>query len=1148
MKTKILFFNILALVFLLNKSLYAEDKPRVVEHVFLVDGQLVEKAGIGDVTVELKFDIAMNTDVEPEIHYSLSTADFPLTLPARGAWESDTLWQGNFTISSNLPSSGDGLYYFRINGALSSADVAMDTLISATTLEICRPDVAFNKSHINLGFFLAGNTVQVPLEISNPGCDDLTIQSISVGSPFFITNIGQNQVIPRESSRTINVGINTTERARWDDSLTIIIPQLRPTTYHIPISAISHGARLLIEPGSLNFGNVELGADSTQSVVIHNTPAADSALSDTLYIFSESISDPAIFSVSSYNRAIAPGDSSRLFVTFQPTKALQYIGHFVTLQNSDATQSNARIILLGRGIDNDPPPQIPGLVINWNTTFAGYTSQDSIRICWQPVTESSGIAEIRWKFTNEPKAPNTNNDLGLGGAIDLDESTTCIYLPLRSRLTNGLWYCYLWFVDGAGNSGYTTPIATVLNYDTRVPGVPVLLERTIAEQQWFSRFHPFNLRFLLPKKSSTGRNDIYAVRWNYGARPESASDYNVQRALGAHDDTVTVSIPFNSIECGEDSLFVWLVDSTGNSSASNITAIPYSFDGCPPEITRIRSSQLLVGTIGQAFMDTVLIQDETAISQAEVYYRFGGAESQEPPAQAVRIAETDSFVVTIPQGAVTRRGLEYRLKAADQFGQVAYGPESEGTCSTGSGENIWFPIQSRIVDQSDHPIDSQGNPLPLKSGNEMTHYQMISVPYELENPAVAAVLEDDLGGYDDSQWRFFDYIAETEGDPWVEGLEARDFQPGRSFFIITKKSGVVFDGGMGTTVRTICPDTLTLNEGWNFIATPFAFPVHKSSLRLINSNSNLTLRSYVAGWDITDVLEPWNGYALYVTRENDEEPIYLIIEPKAIVSHAQKTKPEAVSLAAGEWTLQISAQAGDFTDEHNWAGQYRRAENQIDEFDMAEPPAIGRHVAVSFPHQDWRQPATHFSADIRPVAASDQIWEFAVASTVPGEDVHVKFNLAGDVTQLQSIYLVDEKLGVKFNLLQKQEYTLIASELSTERTLKLISGSPAFVEENTVQVAEMPVEFQLAQNYPNPFNPETRIKFSLPQKDYVQIAVYDQLGRLVRLLANEEKAAGYHEIIWNGLNNAGQLLPSGPYFLQMRSDAFSQTRKMMLLK
>lgn len=93
-------------------------------------------------------------------------------------------------------------------------------------------------------------------------------------------------------------------------------------------------------------------------------------------------------------------------------------------------------------------------------------------------------------------------------------------------------------------------------------------------------------------------------------------------------------------------------------------------------------------------------------------------------------------------------------------------------------------------------------------------------------------------------------------------------------------------------------------------------------------------------------------------------------------------------------------------------------------------------------------------------------------------------------------------------------------------------------EEKTV-----PSVYSLEQNYPNPFNPSTTIDFSLPQKGFVEVNIFDLLGRKVASLVNGEMPAGRNRIKFNA---AG--LPSGLYIYSMRSGNFSQSRKMMLLK
>jgi len=48
-------------------------------------------------------------------------------------------------------------------------------------------------------------------------------------------------------------------------------------------------------------------------------------------------------------------------------------------------------------------------------------------------------------------------------------------------------------------------------------------------------------------------------------------------------------------------------------------------------------------------------------------------------------------------------------------------------------------------------------------------------------------------------------------------------------------------------------------------------------------------------------------------------------------------------------------------------------------------------------------------------------------------------------------------------------------------------------------------EFMLKQNYPNPFNPPTKIKYTIPQKEYFTLKIYNLASKKVTVLVNEEK-------------------------------------------
>ncbi len=96
----------------------------------------------------------------------------------------------------------------------------------------------------------------------------------------------------------------------------------------------------------------------------------------------------------------------------------------------------------------------------------------------------------------------------------------------------------------------------------------------------------------------------------------------------------------------------------------------------------------------------------------------------------------------------------------------------------------------------------------------------------------------------------------------------------------------------------------------------------------------------------------------------------------------------------------------------------------------------------------------------------------------------------------------------------------------------------------TYQIGDLvPKNYELSQNYPNPFNPTTTIRYSIPTSSSVTLKVFNMLGQEVMKLVDGQQKAGSYAVVFDASR-----LSSGVYFYQLQTEAFSNVKKMMLLK
>ncbi len=102
----------------------------------------------------------------------------------------------------------------------------------------------------------------------------------------------------------------------------------------------------------------------------------------------------------------------------------------------------------------------------------------------------------------------------------------------------------------------------------------------------------------------------------------------------------------------------------------------------------------------------------------------------------------------------------------------------------------------------------------------------------------------------------------------------------------------------------------------------------------------------------------------------------------------------------------------------------------------------------------------------------------------------------------------------------------------------------------------IPSDFVVYENFPNPFNPDTEIRYALPQRARVTVAVYNSLGQKVKTLLSAEQDAGMQSVTWDGTDEQGNAVASGLYLYRIMAatthpengTTYRQVRKMILMR
>ncbi len=172
------------------------------------------------------------------------------------------------------------------------------------------------------------------------------------------------------------------------------------------------------------------------------------------------------------------------------------------------------------------------------------------------------------------------------------------------------------------------------------------------------------------------------------------------------------------------------------------------------------------------------------------------------------------------------------------------------------------------------------------------------------------------------------------------------------------------------------------------------------------------------------------------------------------------------------------------------------------------------------------------------VGASGAVYVGGRSSGLVGESPYcvVKYTSDGDLAWVARCQWVDSVFNEMLDIaLDRWENVYTTGPI----TAKFVQTSTSTDDGNP----SLPENALLLAAYPNPFNARTTIQYELTAPSGVNLTIFDLLGNKVETLIDEHQEAGRHQIIWNA-----EGVPSGIYFYRLKTERYSSTKRILLVK
>ena len=467
----------------------------------------------------------------------------------------------------------------------------------------------------------------------------------------------------------------------------------------------------------------------------------------------------------------------------------------------------------------------------------------------------------------------------------------------------------------------------------------------------------------------------------------------------------------------------------------------------------------------------------------------------------------NTFQGAIPTTALDELGLEFYITATDG----AETPESARNYvyrSFAAGQATKIPTINKF-------------------GGKLESYQIISIPFQLEDNLIASIFEPPLGAYDKTKWRLVRFQGGKNTD-YQAGLTR--INQGESYWFNSVKSVEVKPGdGTSPKYNQSKPFVLKLAQGWNQIATPFPFNIDWDDILDVNGNPTGigNYKVYVqnsVSFAESNSLQPYSGGFVFADAAKD---LNLPVTLKNTAGGRKGARQMGSDIGGDEWLLPITLTQGKAINPMGGLGMHPQAKSGKDDFDDITLPRFVKHLEFNSYHNDFIAP--RFSRDVVPTA-NEHEWKISIESNFDDGNIALDWTDADLGSNDAQLILFDPAADVLVDMKQIKSYSLPSS---AKQTLQLF-----YFRERKL---DMSGSLQLSRPFPNPSSSE--VSFNLFNVSSSRLEIFDLMGRRVHQADYSMDAKSINTIHWLGEDLNGQKAADGLYLYKLitYSDGIAKT-------